>query len=150
MLNYLLMFIGLIFVYQSVIFFMKLLKIKKWMAIEIELVDIKVKKEKEMALYTNLMYRYYPRILYKYTINDKIFENTTLSIDEKREWSYKENEILSKVDSIKNVNVAYVNPLKPEQSVIFNFPSKKTISHYVSILIVGLFLILAGYFLPSL
>lgn len=144
------MFVGFVFIFKFVQFFMLYSKLKKWKEIDIEVCETSIRKEKEMALYTNSMYRYYPYICYGYIVNDKKFTSNIISMDVNREWSYFEDKTISFLEPLKNIKTAYINPQKVDESVIFNYPLSKTISHNISLLIVGVFLVFVGYLLPNI
>lgn len=137
--------IGVILIVRALLFFRKLILIKKWIPVDVNVTSARVKCVEQAEVYVKIE-RFIPIIHYTYEVEGVYFEGRDVSIDRNGWISNERKEVESLVTELSEKASAYYNPRDFSKSVLTRDVSKKRKSHYYATAFSGL-LVLAVCFL---
>jgi hypothetical protein len=90
-----------------------------------------------------------PIVEYQYEVNGRVYNSNIISLDTKSVTFLHKEDIEKLFSMVQKDCTAYFNPLKAQESVLFNDIPKKRRSHYYALVTIGVILLGIGIWLQT-
>lgn len=145
--NIMLYISGIILICYGIYSLKKIHSQKRWLPVKIDITDIKISSGEESLSPYNVVTYYFPVANYHYSYESHQYTGSRVAYDKKSIWSEDKNEIEELIKRISENRVAYINPDKPNDSVILRTLSKHRRSHYLALILSGILIIVIAAYL---
>lgn len=132
---------GLVLTVRGVLYFLKLLNVKKWRQVEVVITRSGIKRVENPEVYVKIEY-FLPDVEYSYDISGNKYDSNVISIDPKAWIEHDKKIVESYLESFNRKKICYVNPDKQSESVLSTEVSKRRLHHYNGVTISGIALML--------
>lgn len=116
---------------------------KKWTATSIVILDKGVEREREPAQF-GALYKYYPFITYEYEVLGTKYQSKKIYFDARACFDYEESAAKKYLSDLSLLEVAYVNPNDPSESILIQGIPKGKIVRSLSMIFFGFFILFLG------